>query len=54
MLNIKTLNEEWEQRIKWLSQRSFSETDTTRSISLWYLARKSEAIRLEWLEQILE
>jgi len=52
MPDTKTLNEEWEQRIKRVFQRSSSEANITNSKSLWDLARRSEAIRLNWLNQI--
>lgn len=53
MPDIKTLNEEWEQRIKRVFQRSSSDVNIPSSKSLWDLARRSEAIRLLWLDQIL-
>jgi hypothetical protein len=51
MLDTKTVDEEWLQRIKRLFERSVSEADVTKSKSLWYLANQSESIRLEWLDQ---
>jgi hypothetical protein len=51
MPDTKTLNEEWLHRIKLLFQRSFTEADVTKSKSLWSLARSSESIRLEWLDE---
>ena len=53
MPNTETLNEEWEHRIQRVFQRSSNEADITKSKSLWDLARRSEAIRLDWLNQIL-
>jgi len=51
MPDTKTLNEEWLHRIKLLFQRSVTEADVTKSKSLWSLARSSESIRLEWLDE---
>jgi hypothetical protein len=53
MLNTKPLNEEWEKRIQRVFQRSSNEADITKSKSLWDLARRSEAFRLDWLNQTL-
>jgi hypothetical protein len=50
MPDPKIVDEEWQQRIKQLFQRSVSEADVTKSKSLWYLANQSESIRLEWLD----
>ena len=52
MPDTKTINEEWEKRNKRVFQRSSSEANITKSKSLWDLARRSEAIRLDWLDKI--
>ena len=53
MPNIERLNEEWEHRIKRLFQLSFRQADITKSKRLRDLARRSETMRLSWLNQIL-
>ena len=53
MPDNKTLNEEWQQRIKRLFQRGSREVNITQSKSLWEIASTSESIRLQWLDQIL-
>ena len=52
MPDTETLNEEWVKRIQRVFQRGSSEADITKSKSLWDLARRSEAIRLDWLNLI--
>jgi hypothetical protein len=53
MLDTKTLNEEWQERIKWLFQRGSREVNITQSKRLRENASTSESIRLQWLDQIL-
>jgi hypothetical protein len=53
MPNIETLNEEWEKRIQRLFQLSSRQADITKSKSLCDLAIRSDTMRLNWLNQIL-
>jgi hypothetical protein len=51
MRDTTTLNEEWLERTKRLTERSVSEADIIKSKSLWNIASKSQSNRLEWLDQ---
>lgn len=51
MRDTGTLNEEWLERTKRLTERSVSEADIIKSKSLWDIASKSQSNRLEWLDQ---